>query len=51
MEMIVLMVALFLCMGAAYRWAKQVESIAEASITLEGQSLKRVLNKRKPTDG
>ena len=46
MEMIVLMVALFLCMGAAYRWAKQVESI-----TLEGQSLKRVLNKRKPTDG
>ena len=49
MEMIVLMVALFLCMGAAYRWAKQVESIA--SITLEGQSLKRVLNKRKPTDG
>lgn len=50
-DIVLLIITVFLCGGAIYRWVRYVEAVAEASITLKGDKLKEVLPTNHTTDG
>lgn len=49
-NLILIIISVLLCGSSIYKWVKYVEAIDEASITLKGKELKKVLQKQ-PRDG
>lgn len=50
-NLVLIIIAILLCCGATYKWVKYVEAVGEASITLKGDKLKKVLPKQTTKDG
>lgn len=50
-ELIIIGISILVCVGAAYKWSKYVEAIAESTITLKGTELKRIIPKQTSIDG